>query len=697
MLQGPDSLSIYSMPRPPAKASTVGVSGNQAATAQTQSGTHIQRLKEEAELQQMQMQQLQQVQHQQQYQLQQQAQMQMQMQQQQLQQQQQQQQQQQLQYTQGMVAASGALAQNAAANSLVSAAVQAATNAANAAATAGGATAGGGYAFPRNSPEFACENVGERVKGKRRKYCPHEVTALVLGVQRYADDSCPWSSILRDPHLGHLFHGRSGVDLKDKWRTLIKTRPELAAYTENRKNHRKYRPFSATEERALLEGVKKYNGQRNVWSLILIDKELGPQFNDRSNVQLKDKFRTMRRAGATSSLLVSGGGAAGTTSRRTSAASTPTSDGAATTGTSTATSASTTRTLTPTSTAVLTTAVSAAVNGSSRVPATVTSASQQAATLLVQNSNAASAMFADPNLYLAGSFSLQSHLSQGMSMPQMTTTQSRQATATANLQAQAHAQAHAQAQAQAHAQAQAIANAQARAAQVQLEAQMQHMQAHGGQQATIKAQYQALNAQGRYNAGISGYQLVGNQIVPQQALYYPTSQIAQSQQQAHIQQQQLQQQLQQRQLQQQQQQQLAAAIAAAANSQSSQQQKSQSTSSGLSSGTSRGASGSGRGGGRVRGRNAKAQADKRADANSMKVEELASSSVEDLLLHEANAHSAAASASAGDTSSTGKFAIRVSSSLRYEQGSYNLSGVANRCRTHTYHLVQRLASSEQTV
>ncbi|RLN84441.1 hypothetical protein BBJ28_00012820 [Nothophytophthora sp. Chile5] len=181
------------------------------------------------------------------------------------------------------------------------------------------ATAAGGYAFPRNSPEFACENVGERVKGKRRKYCPHEVTALVLGVQRYADDSCPWSSILRDPHLGHLFHGRSGVDLKDKWRTLIKTRPELAAYTENRKNHRKYRPFSAAEERALMEGVKKYNGQRNVWSLILIDKELGPQFNDRSNVQLKDKFRTMRRSGSTSSLVV-----ANPSSRR--ASSTPTSD-----------------------------------------------------------------------------------------------------------------------------------------------------------------------------------------------------------------------------------------------------------------------------------------------------------------------------------------------------------------------------------
>ncbi|KAG9416945.1 hypothetical protein AC1031_001334 [Aphanomyces cochlioides] len=161
------------------------------------------------------------------------------------------------------------------------------------------------FPYPRNSPDFACENVGDRIKGKRRKYCPHEVTALVLGVQRYADDSCPWSSILRDPHLGPLFHGRSGVDLKDKWRTLIKTRPELSSYTENRKNHRKYRPFTAMEERALIEGVKKYNGQRNVWSLILVDKELGVQFNDRSNVQLKDKFRTLRRSGMATTITLS--------------------------------------------------------------------------------------------------------------------------------------------------------------------------------------------------------------------------------------------------------------------------------------------------------------------------------------------------------------------------------------------------------
>ncbi|KAL4146661.1 hypothetical protein PRNP1_012525 [Phytophthora ramorum] len=520
-----------------------------------------------------------------------------------------------------MGAASGTLGQSATANNLVSVAVQAATNAANAAATAGGATAGGGYAFPRNSPEFACENVGERVKGKRRKYCPHEVTALVLGVQRYADDSCPWSSILRDPHLGHLFHGRSGVDLKDKWRTLIKTRPELAAYTENRKNHRKYRPFSATEERALLEGVKKYNGQRNVWSLILIDKELGPQFNDRSNVQLKDKFRTMRRAGTTSSLLVSGGGSV-PVSRRTSAVSTPTSNSPTSTGTSTSTTVSTSRTLPPTSSAL-----TAAVNGASRAPATVTSASQQAATLLVQNSNATSAMFADPNLYLAGAYSLPPQMSQGMSMQHMTSTQSRQQSA------QAHAQAHAHAQAQAQAQAQAIANAQARAAQVQLEAQMQQMR---GQHVSIKQQYQVNTA---FSTGIPGYQLVGNQIVPQQALYYPMAQSSQTQQQAQLhqqQQQQLQQQLQHRQLQQQQQQQqIAAAIAAAANPQASHQQKSQPTSSGQPSGTSRGASNSDRG----RGRSGNALSDEPDDANSIKEK---GSSVEDLLMQGAVASSTGA-------------------------------------------------------
>ncbi|KAL3661157.1 hypothetical protein V7S43_013766 [Phytophthora oleae] len=70
--------------------------------------------------------------------------------------------------------------------------------------------------------------------------------------------------------------------------------------------HRKARPFSATENQALLEGVKKYNDQRNVWSLILLDEDLAPQFNDRPNVQLKDGFRTMRRGGTSSTFLVNG-------------------------------------------------------------------------------------------------------------------------------------------------------------------------------------------------------------------------------------------------------------------------------------------------------------------------------------------------------------------------------------------------------
>lgn len=145
--------------------------------------------------------------------------------------------------------------------------------------------------------DYECLNADERVAGVRRKYCPHEVTALVMGVQRYADDSCPWSCILHDPDLGPQFHGRSGVDLKDKWRTLMKNRPELASFTENRKNNRQYRPFNQEEEQALIEGVRRYSGERNIWSMILDDPKLGPRFNERSNVQLKDKFRTMKRAG----------------------------------------------------------------------------------------------------------------------------------------------------------------------------------------------------------------------------------------------------------------------------------------------------------------------------------------------------------------------------------------------------------------
>ena len=145
--------------------------------------------------------------------------------------------------------------------------------------------------------QYACVNSQARIAGTRRKYCPHEVTALVMGVQRYADDSCPWSCILNDPELGPQFHGRTGVDLKDKWRTLTKSRPELASFTENRKNNRQYRPFDQEEEQALIEGVRRYSGERNIWSMILDDPKLGKRFNDRSNVQLKDKFRTMKRAG----------------------------------------------------------------------------------------------------------------------------------------------------------------------------------------------------------------------------------------------------------------------------------------------------------------------------------------------------------------------------------------------------------------
>ncbi|KAG1704883.1 hypothetical protein DVH05_004912 [Phytophthora capsici] len=70
------------------------------------------------------------------------------------------------------------------------------------------------------------------------------------------------------------------------------------------KTRRTYRPFSATEDQALVEGVEKYNGQRKVWSLILLDKELGPLFNDRSNIQLRSRFHTMRHAATASALLV---------------------------------------------------------------------------------------------------------------------------------------------------------------------------------------------------------------------------------------------------------------------------------------------------------------------------------------------------------------------------------------------------------
>ncbi|TYZ68943.1 hypothetical protein PybrP1_008696 [[Pythium] brassicae (nom. inval.)] len=351
-------------------------------------------------------------------------------------------------------------------------------------------------------------NVGERVKGKRRKYCPHEVTALVLGVQRYADDSCPWSSILRDPHLGHLFHGRSGVDLKDKWRTLIKTRPELSQYTENRKNHRKYRPFTASEERALIDGVKKYKGQRNVWSMILVDEELGPLFNDRSNVQLKDKYRTMRRSGAAIAIIAPNPSNRRSTGTPTSVSSdTPNSADrlAALAGGASA------RPLTPTS-AALSAALSAdggngRSSGGGGGGGSVTAASQQAANLIVQSSNAAAAAMFDPtNMYLAGSFSLPQHAAQhvgGINLHQLNQLQHQHQQRQQQQQQQQQAESDADA---AQAQAQAIAHAARAQLQAQQQAHAQHLRSQSQQAQSKQFQMMGGGPGSAFGQALSGYQ-----------------------------------------------------------------------------------------------------------------------------------------------------------------------------------------------
>ncbi|KAL0585477.1 hypothetical protein ABG067_004827 [Albugo candida] len=399
---------------------------------------------------------------------------------------------------------------------------------------AGNSQAFSGYVL---NGSLDCENIGERVKGKRRKYCPHEVTALITGVQRYADDSCPWSSILRDPILGPLFHGRSGVDLKDKWRTLIKTKPELSIYTENRKNHRKYRPFTPVEERALLEGVKRYHGQRNVWSLILSDKDLGPQFNDRTNVQLKDKYRTMKRSGSSPSMFY------GTISnRRSGSLSARNSMESMEKGANTTRSTASTRVSSATSSSM-------AMTQDGNYEATnrpLLNNAQQVANYMLQNNNV-SALFADPNLYLGGSLALQPQQLSNLGLHQMAMATSRQQqSAQAQAQAQAHAHAHAQAQAQAHAHAQAQAHAHAQAqaqalAQYQAQLQQQQMRAHQDQ-TQIKQQpfQQTMNNGNAYQVqSLQGYHLIGNQLVPQQ-LYYqmPNNARSHQQQQRQYQQQQ---------------------------------------------------------------------------------------------------------------------------------------------------------------
>jgi hypothetical protein len=73
--------------------------------------------------------------------------------------------------------------------------------------------------------------------------------------------------------------------------------PPKASSTRNDKKARKRVAWTAFEENAVARGFAKYGMLKNPWSQILADPELSETLQLRSNVDIKDKWRNMKKAG----------------------------------------------------------------------------------------------------------------------------------------------------------------------------------------------------------------------------------------------------------------------------------------------------------------------------------------------------------------------------------------------------------------
>ena len=62
---------------------------------------------------------------------------------------------------------------------------------------------------------------GDKEKGKRVRFTQEEEDALTAGHNRYGGSTNQWQNILNAHRV--VFHvSRTGVDLKDKWRNMMK-------------------------------------------------------------------------------------------------------------------------------------------------------------------------------------------------------------------------------------------------------------------------------------------------------------------------------------------------------------------------------------------------------------------------------------------------------------------------------------------
>ncbi|KAK9710472.1 hypothetical protein K7432_008410, partial [Basidiobolus ranarum] len=133
-------------------------------------------------------------------------------------------------------------------------------------------------------------------KPLRSKWTSEESKSLIKGCYEYGVGA--WKRILVDPK--YTFHGRTAVDLKDRFRTifprqynlLYSTKTDSTAETSplasdfRRVSRRPRKKFTEEDDCNLLLGVKKHGCS---WSKIAQDEELN--LCDRHSMDLRDRFR----------------------------------------------------------------------------------------------------------------------------------------------------------------------------------------------------------------------------------------------------------------------------------------------------------------------------------------------------------------------------------------------------------------------
>lgn len=156
----------------------------------------------------------------------------------------------------------------------------------------------------------------QKTRRARRKWTDEETADLIAGIKKHGFGK--WKQILTDN--AYLFHDRTSIDLKDRYRTYSKDLPDTQLYaaqshdpqsstshshgdetsratdvvapstsqSEAVKPKRKRRPWTAAEDAALLHGVSKHGFQ---WTNIHDDAELN--LNHRRATDLRDRIRNL--------------------------------------------------------------------------------------------------------------------------------------------------------------------------------------------------------------------------------------------------------------------------------------------------------------------------------------------------------------------------------------------------------------------